>query len=70
MSIRLPSPENIYDVQVEQQRNLLIEQADDLNHKKNQDVEVGDARLILKSPNGTRYSITVDNSGTVSASSI
>jgi hypothetical protein len=70
MSIRLPSPEQAYDAQVEQQRNLLIEQADDLNHKKNQDVEVGAARLILKSPNGTRYSITVDNSGTVSASSI
>jgi hypothetical protein len=50
--------------------NLLIEQADGLNHKKNQDVEVGAARLILKSPNGTRYSITVDNSGNLGATAL
>ena len=36
----------------------------------NEDVEVGDARLILKSPNGTRYSITVDNSGNLGATAI
>ena len=29
-----------------------------------------DIRLILKSPNGTRYNITVDNSGNITASSI
>ena len=40
------------------------------NHKKRQDIEVGDARLILKSPDGTRYSVTVDNSGNLSASSL
>lgn len=50
--------------------NLDLEQADQMNHKKNRDVEVGDARLILKSPNGTRYSLTVDNSGNLSAASI
>jgi hypothetical protein len=50
--------------------NLDLEQADQLNHKKNRDVEVGDARLILKSPNGTRYSVTVDNSGNLSATSL
>ena len=50
--------------------NLDLEQSDELNHKKNQDVEVGAARLILRSPNGTRYSVTVDNSGTLSAASI
>jgi phosphosulfolactate phosphohydrolase-like enzyme len=27
-------------------------------------------RLILRSPNGTRYSITVNNSGVISATSI
>ena len=47
-----------------------IERADSENHKKRQDVEVRDARLILKSPNGTRYSVTVDNSGNLSASSL
>lgn len=47
-----------------------IERADAENFKKRSDLEVGDARLILKSPNGTRYSVTVDNSGNLSASSL
>jgi hypothetical protein len=58
------SPQNI------SQMNLAIEQADALNHKKNQDLEVGAARLVLKSPDGTRYSITVDNSGNVGATAL
>jgi phosphosulfolactate phosphohydrolase-like enzyme len=36
-----------------------------------QDVEfVEGARLILRSPNGTRYSITVSNLGVITATSI
>ena len=66
----LPSaPERYSDIDTNKM-NLLIEQADQLNHKKNQDVEVGAARLILKSPNGTRYSITIDNSGNVGATAL
>jgi hypothetical protein len=68
--MRLPNATDKYDPTTINQMNLLIEQADDLNHKKNQDVEVGAARLILKSPNGTRYSITVDNSGTLGATAL
>tara|TARA_Y100001963_G_C6741588_1_gene429259 strand:- start:1279 stop:1485 length:207 start_codon:yes stop_codon:yes gene_type:complete len=68
--MKLPRPSEAYDVRIESQRNLFIEQADDDNHKKRQDVEVGDARLILKAPNGTRYSVTVDNSGNLAAASI
>jgi hypothetical protein len=68
--MRLPNATDKYDSTTINQMNLLIEQADGLNHKKNQDVEVGAARLILKSPNGTRYSITVDNAGTLGATAI
>jgi len=68
--MRLPNATEKYDSTTINQMNLLIEQADELNHKKNQDVEVGAARLILKSPNGTRYSITVDNAGTLGATAI
>tara|TARA_A200000113_G_C8827993_1_gene342715 strand:+ start:375 stop:581 length:207 start_codon:yes stop_codon:yes gene_type:complete len=68
--MRLPDAGAEYSQQQEQQKSLLLEQADSLNFKKFQDIEVGDARLVLKSPNGTRYSITVDNSGNVTASSI
>ena len=68
--MRLPNATPNYDETTINQMNLLIEQADGMNHKKNQDVEVGDSRLILKSPNGTRYSITVDNSGNVGATAV
>tara|TARA_R110002012_G_scaffold142871_1_gene300988 strand:+ start:229 stop:435 length:207 start_codon:yes stop_codon:yes gene_type:complete len=63
------APEKYSDIDTNKM-NLQIEQADQLNHKKNQDVEVGAARLILKSPNGTRYSIEVDNSGNVGATAL
>lgn len=68
--MRLPSPPNAYAVTHESQRNLVLELADNMNHKKNRDVEVGDGRLILKSPNGTRYQITVSDAGVVGASTV
>jgi hypothetical protein len=66
----LPTAPDVYNAIDTNKMKLLIEQADGLNHKKNQDVEVGAARLILKSPNGTRYSITVDNSGNLGATAL
>jgi len=66
----LPEAQRNYDFVQENQRNNLIEQADNLNRKKNQDVELRNERLILQSPDGTRFSITVANNGTISATSI
>jgi len=41
------------------------------SYQKNQDVELNsDQRLIIVSPDGTRYEITVDNSGVLSASAV
>ena len=41
------------------------------SYQKGSDVELnGDQRLIIVSPNGTRYEIVVDNSGVLSASAI
>ena len=68
--MNLPPPAREYDVNIAGFRNLELEQADQQNHKKRQDVEIGAARLVLESPNGTRYSVTVDNSGNLSASSL
>ncbi len=68
--MRLPDATVEYSQQQEQQKNLLLEQADTLNVKKFQDIEIGDAKLVLKSPNGSRFSITVDNSGNLAATSI
>lgn len=47
-----------------------IERRDAQNHKRGRDVEVGEARLILTSPNGTRFSITVSNAGAITATPV
>ena len=66
----LPNASVRYDSTLIDRITNLIEQADNLNHKKNQDVEIGAARLILRAPNGTRYTITVDNAGTLGATAL
>lgn len=68
--MKLPIPQGQYSKAVEIERNRLLEQADEWNHKRNKDLEIGETRLILTSPNGTRYSITVDNAGVISATAI
>ena len=41
------------------------------SYQKGSDVELNsDQRLIIVSPNGNRYQITVDNSGVLSASTV
>jgi hypothetical protein len=41
------------------------------SYQKNQDVELNsDQRLIIVAPNGTRYQIEVDNSGTLSTTAL
>jgi len=41
------------------------------SYQKGSDVELNaDQRLIIVSPNGTRYQIEVDNSGVLSASAV
>ena len=41
------------------------------SYQKGSDVELNsDQRLIIVSPNGTRYEIVVDNSGVLSASAV
>ena len=66
----LPNASVRYDSALIDRITNLIEQADNLNHKKNQDVEIGAARLILRAPNGSRYSVTVDNAGTLGATAL
>jgi len=70
MTMRLPPSPVDYVLSTEQQRNLTIELADKQNHKKDQDVEIGAARLVLRAPNGTRWSVTVDNSGNLGTTAL
>lgn len=68
MRLRVPGPS--WSRAQEAERNRQIEAADRENHKRGRDVEIGEARLILTSPNGTRYSVTVDNAGNLSTTSL
>lgn len=65
--MRLPRPPERYDPRDQAELRVQLERADDASHKRGQDVEIGAARLILRAPNGTRYSITVSNAGALSA---
>ena len=67
MSLSLPKPPSTYDAGDEAQLRHALERADRTNRKTGTDVEVGVNRLVLRSPNGARWSITVSNTGVLSA---
>ena len=61
--MNLPSPLQGYDRQNESQARSQIEAADAQNQKRNSDIVIKDNKLIFVSPDGTRWSFTVDNDG-------
>jgi hypothetical protein len=44
-----------------------VELADRMNYKRDRDLEIGQNRVILTSPNGSRYAIMVSDLGVLSA---
>ena len=68
--MNLPSAPSVYDPVYQSNINREISLADYANQKKNQTVEVGVGRLVLQSPNGTRYEIKIDDSGNLSTSTV
>lgn len=69
--MKLPSPPERYNQSSEAQRNSAIELADKQNMKRLEDIEiVAPRRLILRSPDGSRWQIEVSNTGTLSATAL
>ena len=68
--MKVPSPPKTYTPVAEAQRNFLLENADRLNRKINADVEISSSKLILTSPNGSRFSVVVSNAGALSATAL
>jgi hypothetical protein len=62
--MNLPKSADRYDPMDQDMTRSIIERDDRQNFKRNQDVEIR-TRLILASPNGTRYQITVSNAGAI-----
>lgn len=44
-----------------------VELADRMNYKRDRDLEIGQNRVILTSPNGSRYAIMVSDLGVLTA---
>lgn len=64
----LPRAPGAYSKEDQDRFRKTLDQRDTQNRKKQQDVEVaGTERLILSSPNGSRFNIVVSNAGVLSA---
>lgn len=71
-SIRLaPAPAN-YDQRAEQEFRTEMERRDQRVFKRGQHLDMGgpDFYVVLYSPDGARWAVTVDNSGVLSASAL
>lgn len=66
----LPEPPANYSPQVENERNRSLRLADQRNRKIDQDVELSDERLIIRSPDGSRWALTVDNLGVLGTTAL
>lgn len=64
--MRLPNASSVYNAQNEQQTRSALEREDQRNLKRDQDIELVENRIILISPNGTKYAVVVSNTGTLS----
>jgi hypothetical protein len=68
--MKLARPADQYSVSDQAQTRALIERSDEQSYKTFRDVELVDNKLIIRSPNGTRYFIKVDNAGNLSTSAV
>ncbi|NKX40951.1 hypothetical protein HGG71_05640 [Rhodobacteraceae bacterium R_SAG2] len=66
----LPRPPGTYNPRIEAERNRTLQTEMQKVRRTDRDVEIGSERLVLKSPDGTRWSVTVDNAGTLSATAL
>lgn len=65
--MRLPPIRTLRDVDAWRRE---LERADRENQKRRQDVELGVASVVLTSPDGSRWRLTVDDSGTLGATAL
>lgn len=67
-AMKLAAPGMTWNRLSEARRNQEIENANRENHKRGRDVEVGRGRVILTSPGGVRYALSVDDAGALTTS--
>lgn len=69
--LTLPDAPAQYSARDQSSVRKALQEADQQNIKTRRDIYlVQGERLILKSPNGTKYALTVDNSGALSTTAV
>ena len=69
--MKLPLPGPTYDRSRQAQANNLLERADALNRKKGRGVELEPGEsLIMRSPDGTRWRVQIQNDGSITTSQL
>jgi hypothetical protein len=59
-----PRPERTYSQEGQDRLVRALDEAESLNRKKGQDIEAAGAeRIILSSPDGSRWALAADNAG-------
>lgn len=66
----LPKSPAAYNQADQDRLREALRRADGESVKRGRDVEVGGARLILTAPNGSRWAVSVSNSGALSAAAL
>jgi len=68
---KLPQAPASYSPQDESQHRSIVEQALKNMRSANEDVEIKrNQRMIMRSPNGTRWSVTIDDTGVISTAAL
>lgn len=68
-AFNLPDPEGRITADLLRGWARVLRQADRQNVKRNTDIHLGQARVVLTAPDGGKWAIEVDNAGNLSASS-
>lgn len=68
--MKLPPAPDKYDKDDQASLRRALTEADQKNRKTQRDIELTVEHLILSSPNGTRYYLTVSNGGTLGTTAL
>lgn len=66
----LPVPSPKYSPEAESQNRAEIKRQLDRKLERGRDIEMGEARVILTSPDGSRFALTVSDLGALSATAL
>lgn len=68
--MRLPTPPDSYSAEWARRVVSDIERAEAASLKRNSNIEIGSASIVLTAANGNRYKLGVDNTGTLTTTLI